>query len=63
MRELGQLGLATASVWLGTWSDAAARARLARERLDALVRRARLHSPFYARLYRGITAGRVPSLD
>lgn len=62
MRELGQLGLATASVWLGTWSDPAARARLARERLDALVRRARLHSPFYARLYRGIAAGRTPSL-
>ena len=60
--ELGQLGLAATAVWLGTWSDPAARARLARERLDALVRHARLHSPFYARLYRGIAAGRMPSL-
>ena len=61
--ELGQLGLAATAVSLGTWSDPATRARLARERLDALVRHARLHAPFYARLYRGTAGERAPSLN
>jgi len=60
--ELGEFGFAALQIWLGGWSEPAARHEQAMNRLQALIRVARERAPLYRRLYRNLRDDRALSL-